>query len=127
MPTHLNVLLKLVDLPVLNLSVEFHLAVLPLELLDEERLYVVGLLADRESCASVSRCEICLLLECAGQILDVLLLLHEVDVQLFGLRAEARVLIPRNVVLDLQVAIHISEVFLLSLAEDGCLIGLDHV
>ena len=68
-----------------------------------------------------------MLLECTCQILNILLLLNQVDVHLLGLRAKTSVFISRDVVLDLQVTIHIPKVFFLGLAEDGCLVGLHHV
>jgi hypothetical protein len=50
---HLDVLFELFNLPILHLPLEFDLSVLPLELLDKERLQIVGLLAHRRVPPSV--------------------------------------------------------------------------
>ena len=71
--------------------------------------------------------EVSLLLQRAGQILNLLLLLLEVYVHLFGLGAQPGVLISRDVVLNLQITIHIADFFLLCLPEDGRLVRLGDV
>ena len=125
MPTHLDVFLELFDLLVLHLAIQFDLFVLALELLDEEWLNVVRPLADGPSIRLL--CIVRLLLKLARQVLNVLFFLDKVDVHCFYLCSQACVLVPRDIVLNLQVTIHVSKVFLLSLPEDGCLVRLDHV
>ena len=71
--------------------------------------------------------EVSLLLQRAGQILNLLLLLLEVYVHLFGLGTQPGVLISRDVVLNLQITIHIADFFLLCLTEDGRLVRLGDV
>ena len=68
-----------------------------------------------------------LLLQLSGQVLDVLLFLLQIDIHLLGLSAEACVLITRNVILDLEVAVHIANFLLLSWAEDWGLVCLQEV
>ena len=125
MPAHLDVLLELFDLLVLHLAIQLDLPVLAFELLDEEWLNVVRPLADGPSIRLL--CIVRLLLKLARQVLNVLFFLDKVDVHLFCLCPQACVLIPRDIVLNLQVTIHVSKVFLLSLPEDGRLVRLDHV
>ena len=125
MPAHLDVLLELFDLLVLHLAIQLDLPVLAFELLDEEWLNVVRPLADGPSIRLL--CIVRLLLKLARQVLNVLFFLHKVDVHLLCLCPQACVLVPRDIVLNLQVTIHVSKVFLLSLPEDGRLVRLDHV
>ena len=125
MPAHLDVLLELFDLLVLHLAIQLDFPVLALELLNEEWLNVVRSLSDRPSIRLL--CIVRLLLKLARQVLNVLFFLDEVDVHLLCLCPQACVLIPRDIVLNLQVTIHVSKVFLLSLPEDGRLVRLDHV
>ena len=125
MPAHLDVLLKLFDLLVLHLAIQLDFPVLALELLNEEWLNVVRSLSDRPSIRLL--CIVRLLLKLARQVLNVLFFLDEVDVHLLCLCPQACVLIPSDIVLNLQVTIHVSKVFLLSLPEDGRLVRLDHI
>ena len=71
--------------------------------------------------------EVSLLLQCASHIFNLLLLLLEVYVHLLGLGAQPGVLISRDVVLYLQITIHIADFFLLCLPEDGRLVRLGDV
>ena len=68
-----------------------------------------------------------LLLELTSQILDIFFLPLQVDVQLFSLSAKARVFISRNVVLNLQVPVHIPNLFFLYWLENRCLVSLNHI
>lgn len=71
--------------------------------------------------------EVSLLLQRASHILNLLLLLLEVYVHLLGLGAQPGVLISRDVVLYLQITIHIADFFLLCLSEDGRLVRLGDI
>ena len=125
MPAHFDVLLELFDLLVLHLAIQLDFLVLALELLYEEWLNVVCSLADYSSIRLLGKVR--LLLKLACQVLNILFFLDEIDVHLFCLCTKACVLISRDIVLNLQVTIHVSKVFLLSLPEDGRLVCLDHV
>ena len=125
MPAHLDVLLELFDLLVLHLAIQLDFPILAFELLDEEWFNVIRPLADGPSIRLL--CIVRLLLKLARQVLNVLFFLDEVDVHLLCLCPQACVLIPSDIVLNLQVTIHVSKVFLLSLPEDGRLVRLDHV
>ena len=129
-PAKFDALFELFDLFVLDLAITLDFFQLALKLLHQKRLDVVSLLADRSviSRSVTLRCRVIgLLLQLTSQIFNVLFLLDQVDVHLFGLGAESRVLVPRDIVLNLQVPIHVPKVFLFSLAEDRCLVGLHHV
>lgn len=65
-----------------------------------------------------------LLLKSASQVLNILFFLLQVHVHLLGLSPQASVLVTCNVVLDLKIAVHVAEFFLLCLSEYGCLVGL---
>ena len=122
MLTHLDILLELFNLTILHLHLKFHLAVLTLQLLHQERLQVISLLSDRHLSTSMQK--VGLLLQLSGQVLDVLLFLLQIDIHLLGLSAEACVLITSNVILNLQVAVHIANFLLFSWAEDWGLVSL---
>ena len=125
MPAHLDVLLKLFDLLVLHLAVQLDFSVLAFQLLDKEWLNVVCSLANGPAIRLL--CIVRLLLKLARQVLNVLFFLDKVDVHLLYLCPQACVLVSRDIILNFQVTIHVSKVFLLSLPEDGCLVRLDHV
>ena len=67
------------------------------------------------------------MLQLSRQSLNILLFLLHVDVHLLGLRAQPRILVPRYVVLDLQIPVHVSDLFFLSLPENRCLVRLKRV
>ena len=71
--------------------------------------------------------EVLLLLEWPSQVLDIFLFLLKVDVHLLGLGPEASILIASNVILDLQVAIHVTNFLSFSGPEEGCLIGFGDI
>ena len=68
-----------------------------------------------------------LLLKLSSEILDLFLLLLQVDIELLCLSTQARVLISCDIVLDLEVSVHISHLFLLSGLEDRRLVSLNHI
>lgn len=123
MPTHFDVPLELLDLLVLHLAVELHLAILPLELLDEKGLNVIGFLPDVLAVGS----SVGLLLQRAGQVLDILFFLHLVNVHLLDLSPETRVLVSRDIVLHLQVPVHVPKILSFDLSENRSLISFEHV
>ena len=125
MLAHLDVLLEVFDLSLFHLVLKLHLSILPFQLLHQEALQVIRLLTHR--CHSSSMHEVSLVLQLPRQCLYVFLLLLEIDVHLLGLCAQTSVFIPRDVVLDLQVAIHIADFLLFSLAENWGLVGLEGV
>lgn len=68
-----------------------------------------------------------LLLKLTSEILDLFLLLLQVDIKLLCLSTQASVLISCDIVLDLEVSVHISHLFLLSGLEDRRLVSLNHI
>ena len=68
-----------------------------------------------------------LLLELTSQIFDIFFLPLQVNVELFSLSAKARIFISRNVVLNLQVPVHIANLFFLYWLKNWCLVSLDHI
>jgi len=120
---HFDVFLQFFDLAILELAFQLGLAVLALKLLHEERFEVVGLLTHGRVHSLVEI--VLLLLQGASQVFDVFLFLLKVYVHLLGLGPQPRVFVPSNVVLDLQVAVHIPEFLFLCLSKNGCLIGLE--
>ena len=125
MLAHFDVLLEVFDLSLFHLVLKLHLSILPFQLLDQKALQIVRLLTHR--CHSPSMHEVGLVLQLSRQCLNVFLLLLEIDIHLLGLGAQTSVFIPCDVVLDLQVAIHIANLLLLSLAENWGLVGLKAV
>ena len=122
---HLDVLLELFNLAVLHLAFELQLTVLALQLLHQERLKVVRFAA--QWCLSASMHVIDLLLELASEVFDFFLFLLQVDVELLCLGAQARVLISGDIVLDLEISVHVSHLFLLCGLENWRLVSLDHI
>ena len=122
---HFDVLLEILNLSLFHLILKLHLSILPFQLLHQKALQVIRLLTHR--CHSSSMHEISLVLQLPRQRFDVFLLLLEIYIHLLGLCAQTSVFIPCDVVLDLQVAIHIANLLLLSLAENWGLVGLKAV
>lgn len=119
---HLHVPLQLFNLAILHLIFELHLPVLPFQLLNQERLQVISLLCNWRMAARMQKVD--LLLQGSRQIFNLLLLLLQVDVHLLGLCSQPRVLVARDVVLYLQVAVHVADLLFLSLTEDRRLVRL---
>ena len=71
--------------------------------------------------------EVYLLLKRASQILDLFLLLLKIDIHLLRLGAQSRILISSDVVLNLQISIHITDFLLLCLPEDRSLVRLGDI
>ena len=71
--------------------------------------------------------EVGLLLEGPCQVLYIFLLLLKVYIHLLGLGSKSRILIPSNVVLNLQVAVHVANFFAFSRPEEGCLISFGDI
>ena len=71
--------------------------------------------------------EVYLLLKRASQILDLFLLLLKIDIHLLRLGAQSRILISSDVVLNLQISIHITDFLLLCLPEDWRLVRLGDI
>ena len=71
--------------------------------------------------------EVGLMLQLSRQRFNVLLLLLQVDVHLLGLCAQSRILVPRYVVLDLQIPVHVTDFLLFGLPENRCLVRLERV
>ena len=71
--------------------------------------------------------EVNLLLKRASQILDLFLLLLKIDIHLLRLGAQSRILISSDVVLNLQISIHITDFLLLCLPEDWRLVRLGDI
>lgn len=68
-----------------------------------------------------------LLLKLTSEILDLFLLLLQVDIELLCLSTQASVLISCDIVLDLEVSVHISHLFFLSGLEYRRLVSLNHI
>ena len=124
--THLDILLELLNLAILHLILKLHFSVLALELLYQERFQVVCLMATDGAMASRVD-EVGLLLERPCQVFYIFLLLLKVYVHLLGLGSKSSVLIASNVVLDLQVAVHVANFFAFSRPEEGCLISFGDI
>ena len=71
--------------------------------------------------------EVRLLLERPRQILYIFLLLLKVDVHLLGLGPETSILITSNVILNLQVAIHVTNFLTFGGPEEGSLISFGDI
>ena len=70
---------------------------------------------------------ILLLLQGSGQVLNIFFLLLKVHVHLLCLGSEPRILTLSDVILDLEVPIHVTHVLFLSGFEYGCLVGFQYV
>ena len=68
-----------------------------------------------------------LLLELASEVFNLFLFLLQIDVELLCLGAQARVLISGDIVLDLEISVHVSHLFLLCGLENWRLVSLDHI
>ena len=121
----LDILFQLLDLSLLRRIFELHLPILAFKLLDEERFQVVSLLRNWRVAPRMQKVH--LLLQSPSQILNLFLLLLKIYVHLFGLGAESCVFIPRDIVLNLKIAVHIAYLFLFSLSEDRRLISLSNI
>ena len=119
--THFNVLLQLFDQSVFFLDLDFHVAILPFQLLNKEALEVVRLLADW--CVTTSIEIVGLLLQLPCQVFDFLFLLAEVDMHGLDPSAQPGVLVTSDVELNLQIPIEVFGVLTLLLLEDGVLVG----
>ena len=64
-----------------------------------------------------------LVLKLSCQSLDVLLLFLHVHIHLLGLCAQSSVLISSDIILDLEVSIHVTDFFFFDRFEDGRLVG----
>ena len=124
--THLDVLFKLFNLAILHRALKFELAILALQLLDQERLKIVCLAAGKWRLTTAVHV-IDLLLELAGQVLYVLLLPLQVDIRLFGLCAQTCIFVPSNIVLNLEVPVHVADLFFLNGFENRLLVSFDHI
>ena len=67
------------------------------------------------------------MLESARELLDFFLFLLKVDIHLLCLCTESCILVTSDIELDLQVAVHASDLFPVSRSEKRRLICLDHV
>ena len=63
-----------------------------------------------------------LLLQSTSQIFNLFLFLLQIYIHLFGLCSQSRILISRDIILNLQIAVHIANFLLFSLSENGRLI-----
>ena len=122
---HLYILLELFNLSVLHLRLQLNFSVLALQLLHKEGFQVVGFLAHRRVGPSVH--VVGLMLQLPRQVFNFLFFLAQIDVHLLGLGAQASVLVASNIVLNLQVAIHVSHFLFLRLLKDGSLICLEDI
>ena len=68
-----------------------------------------------------------LLLKLASEIFNLFLLLFQLDVERFGLRPQARVLVSGDVVLDLEISVHVPDLFFLEGFENGRLVRFQGV
>jgi len=68
-----------------------------------------------------------LLLQRARHVLNLLLLFLQVHIHLLGVGAHSGVFIPSDVILNLQVTVHVLNFFPLNLLKDGCLVGLHDI
>ena len=68
-----------------------------------------------------------MLLESASELLNFFLFLLKVNIHLFCLSSEPRVLVTSDIELNLKVSVHASDLFLISRSEEGSLICLDHI
>ena len=68
-----------------------------------------------------------LLLQSTSQIFNLFLLFLQIYIHLFGLCSQSRILISRDIILYLQIAVHIANFFLFSLSENGRLISLSNI
>jgi hypothetical protein len=118
---HLHILFEFLDEAVLLLHLDFHVAVLTLELLHEEAFQIVCLLADGSLAAGGQ--VVGLLLELSREGFNVLLLAAKVDVHLLCPSAQASVLILGDVELNFQISVIVLHVLLLKLFEKRRLVG----